>query len=189
MKIETERKKDSLGQGVWAAFPQRHKGVATLRSRLSQILTNQILKQLPALLHNVETELKECKLSLDKLGPSRATIETQRSYLVHASYRFATLIKEATGGLYDDAFFGSARDQAGYKKRLRAVVQNTLTEFAETMRLEGYARRIVETYKEVNGPRKVLRSDYLEEVKSLMRRSRGCELPGTYNPRIIGALL
>jgi hypothetical protein len=91
--------------------------------------------------------------------------------------------------MYNDRFFRNAMTEDGYRRRLRAVIQNTLTDFEETLREEGHARVIVETpQKEVLGPREISRSDYLEEVTQLMRRSRGCELPGTFNPLIIGEL-
>lgn len=176
-----------LGQGVWSALPKKQKGVASLRPRLSKILTDQILGELPALLENVETELSECSLALEKLGISRNTIAKQRSYLLRASYHFATLVRDSINGLYSDAFFGNAHEKEGEMKRLRAVVQNILTDFAETMRLSGHARLIVDEGTKA-GPRQVLRRDYLEEVKRLMRTSRGCELPGTYNPLIVSNL-
>jgi endonuclease YncB( thermonuclease family) len=77
--------------------------------------------------------------------------------------------------MYNDQFFGNAMTEDGYRRRLRAVIQNTLTDFEETLREEGHARVIVETpEEEVLGPNGISRSDYLEEVTQLMRRSRGC---------------
>jgi hypothetical protein len=107
-----------------------------------------------------------------------------------ASHELSTLIKSAVDGVYNDRFFGTAMTDNGYRRRLRAVVQNTLTNFEETMREEGQARVIVEdSHGEILGPHEVSRSDYLGEFTQLMRRSRGCELPGTFNPLIIGELL
>ncbi|KAH6648581.1 P-loop containing nucleoside triphosphate hydrolase protein [Truncatella angustata] len=188
---ERDRQEEAfLAQGAWAALPQKQKGVAALRSRLSGVLTNQILEQLPELISKVDHGLQECSHALEKLGISRATMEKQRSYLLQASYRFATLMREAISGLYSDVFFGNIRDYGANRKRLRAVIQNILTDFAEHMRQNGQSRRIVEQYDEgdQNGSVQVLRSEYLQEVKKLMRDSRGCELPGTFNPLIITEL-
>lgn len=55
------------------------------------------------------------------------------------------------------------------------------------MRTQGRARLIVEKSNDLC-PYEVSRSDYLEEVKTLMRESRGRELPGSYNPLIVGEL-
>lgn len=176
-----------LAQGAWAALPAKHKGIVALRSRLSDLLTGQILQELPELIKTVETELKRCSLALDKLGVSRVTISAQRSYLLTASYRFASLVKESINGLYSDEFFGSAREDEGKKKRLRAAVQSTLTDFEANMRLFGSERVIVEKPRP-SVAREISRSDYLNEVKTLMRTSKGCELPGLYNPSIVGDL-
>jgi hypothetical protein len=106
------------------------------------------------------------------------------------SQKFSVLMKAAVDGLYNDPFFGSAKIEVEYQKRLRAVIQNTLTEFEEDMRLNGQTRLIVEspTKGRVLNSGKISRLDYTNEVKDLMRRSRGCELPGTFNPLIIGQL-
>ncbi|KAH9878048.1 hypothetical protein J1614_003265 [Plenodomus biglobosus] len=39
-----------------------------------------------------------------------------------------------------------------------------------------------------NGPHQILRSDYIAKVKTLLRCSQGRELPGTFDPLIIGQL-
>jgi hypothetical protein len=135
---------DFLSQGRWAALPWRQKGIPSLRLRLSEVLTNQILEQLPKLLIDVGSELQNCLGALGKLGSARSTAIEQRHYLLQASSRFASLMKDIVSGIYADPFFGSAFDEDGYKRRLRVVVQNVLTEFSETMRLRGHARKIVD---------------------------------------------
>jgi hypothetical protein len=100
-------------------------------------------------------------------------------------------MKAAVDGEYSNPFFGSARTVEGYRKRLRARVQNTLAEFEEKMRAQGHYRSIVETEPDnwsSLGPKQVSRSTYINEVKHLMSRSRARELPGTFNPLIISEL-
>ncbi|KAI2779924.1 P-loop containing nucleoside triphosphate hydrolase protein [Daldinia loculata] len=180
-----------FGQGVWAGLPRSQKGSASLRTRLSEVLKEQILEQLPEVLEEIQRGLDECSSQLEKLGGARSTLAEQRKYLLKASHQFSNLITEAKDGFYQDKFFGNAREEIGYRKRLRAVVQNTLTDFAHTMRIDGHARNIVEEVSmevSMDDPIEVSRDDYLLEVKDLMRRTRGCELPGTYNPLIIGEL-
>ncbi|KAI0165170.1 P-loop containing nucleoside triphosphate hydrolase protein [Hypoxylon sp. FL1284] len=174
-------------RGIWAGLPRSQKGAASLRVRLSEVLRDQIIAQLPDVLDEIRRGIKDCTNRLEKLGTSRKTIAEQRKYLLNASHKFSLLVTEAKDGFYRDHFFGSARDDEGRRKRLRAVVQNTLADFSHNMRTNGQARQIVETVAE-GKPKQVLRSKYLEEVKDLMVRTRGCELPGTYNPLIIGEL-
>lgn len=59
------------------------------------------------------------------------------------------------------------------------------------MRRDGQSLVITEPDEEYvgSGPlNSVSRDVYLIQVKNLMRRNRGCELPGTFNPLIIGEL-
>ena len=72
-----------------------------------------------------------------------------------------------------------------------------MTQFAEDMRQSGHDREIVnESHIDDDddgddddddiSSRKVSREDYVLEVRDLMKRTRGRELPGTFNPMIIG---
>ena len=97
-------------------------------------------------------------------------------------------------GEYLDPFFGSSDHVDGYPRRLRAVVQNVMKNFAEEMRLRGHTVRLVESEGTLPSwtshvtPKAVLKDDFLLDVKERMTRNRGPELPGTFNPDIIGAL-
>ncbi|KAI0886790.1 P-loop containing nucleoside triphosphate hydrolase protein [Annulohypoxylon maeteangense] len=185
-------------EGVWAGLPRPQKGAGSLRVRLSEVLKDQILDQLPDVLKEIQRELDNCTRRLEKLGTARSTLAEQRKFLLNASHQFSNLISEAKDGIYQDKFFGNARLEEGYKRRLRAVVQNTLTDFSDKMRSDGKAKEIVEQSEPVVlsdasnktslKPNQVSRSKYVEQTKHLMKRTRGCELPGTYNPLIIGEL-
>jgi hypothetical protein len=114
---------------------------------------------------------------------------------MHIGQSFTSLVKAAVGGVYGYEFFGSAATEEGYSKRLRAVIQALLIDFADDMRCNGHDREIVDDI-DVDGdddddefsPTKIARDDYVSEVRTLLRRSRGCELTGTFNPLIIGDL-
>jgi hypothetical protein len=98
-------------------------------------------------------------------------------------------MKAAVDGMYIDPFFGSAETDEGYRRRLRAVVRNTLIGFEEDMRKQGQTRVIVEqTEDNDNHPNQISRSQFIDEVKTLMKRSGGRELPGLFNPLIVGEL-
>jgi GTP-binding protein EngB required for normal cell division len=179
-----------FAKGVWLSMDPKHLGVNALKTRLSNVLKDQILRQIPGLLHDVESGISECQSRLEHLGTPRGTFGEQRRYLLRVSQKFSVQMKAAVDGLYNDPFFGSAKVEEGYQKRLRAVVQNTLTGFEEDMRLNDQTRIIIESPLEdqVLSLGIISRLDYSNEVRDLMRRSRGCELPGTFNPLIIGQL-
>jgi GTPase SAR1 family protein len=192
-KERDEMERHFFSQGIWASLPSAHVGISSLKPRLSSLLKDQILTELPSLMEDVTAGVRGCKDILNKLGESRATLQEQRFHLFRVSQEFASLVKSAIDGVYLDSFFGSAIDDQGYGKRLRAVVQNTCQEFAEAMRLKGHAMQIEENPKRQivtssGDPTQISRSKFVDEVMILMKRSRGCELPGTYNPLIIGDL-
>ena len=176
-----------FSSGVWRILHATQVGVHSLKPRLSNILKNHILAQLPDVLAQIQDGIHDCTKTLDVLGASRATVQEQRRYLLHVSHSFSNLVKAASDGQYSDPFFGDASTPEGYQKRLRAVLQNTLTDFAEAMRKKGHTYDIIDE-SSTKHSNQISRSDYISKVKTLLERSRGRELPGTFDPLIIGQL-
>lgn len=184
--------KDFFSRGVWVALDPSQLGVDALRIKLSKVLHDQIVTNLPSVLNDIRSGISKCKLLLEKLGTARDGAGEQRRYLLQISQTFTTLVKASIEGDYSDrSFFGDSATQTGCEKRLRARIQNTLMKFAETMRLRGHTRTIIETEKVASGearPVKVLRSRFVKEVNDLIQRNLGRELPGTFNPLIVGEM-
>jgi hypothetical protein len=185
-----------FSSGIWIGVKPSHRGVVALRIRLSSVLKDQILSQLPSLVQDVENGIRECTEQLKRLGPIRTTYEQQLKYLICMSEGYTSLTKQAIDGAYTDPFFGNRKKHDGYPMRLRAVVQNRLELFRQEMLLNGQKRRITDPqnesedeyeHKMSESPR-IDRSQYLEEVTSRLKFSRGRELPGLFNPLIVGDL-
>ena len=185
--------------GVWQTLPLHSLGVESLRPRLSNVLKEQIISELPELIKDIESGLADCRKRLRHLGDARGTANEQRLYLVHISETFSSLLSSASNGVYDQDFFGDARTDVGFKNRLRAVVQDLLLDYAQAMRTDGHLEQIISDDEDnidgrvnIGKPtfsrRSTLRSEYMEAVSELMRRTRGRELPGTFNPMIVGDL-
>lgn len=111
------------------------------------------------------------------------------------SIQFTLTSRLLWGEIYDSPFFGSANTEKGYKKRLRAIMQNTFHSFADETRKEGHSVTIVDesdpsqdSFVSEDEPSEISRSQYADKVKDLMAKNRGCELPGTYNPLVVGEL-
>ena len=139
----------------------------------------------------MEQGIEDCDARLKKLGDTRGTLQEQRQYLIRISSRFSALIKAAVDGVYDDQYFGDPMTPMGESKRLRAVIQGLLLRFAEDMRRSGRQQEIMGDFIETANSqlkRTIRHSDYLDHVSDLMRKTRGRELPGTFNPMIIGDL-
>jgi len=185
---------DFLSQGLWASIDSSHCGVAALRVRLSALLGDQILTQLPSLIQDVEEGIRDCVDRLDRLGPVRETPQQQLSYLLRVSDEYTSLVTQAVDGTYTNRFFGSRGDMGDFGTRLRARVRNELDDFAEEMRLGGQSRNIVDSESEGEDGRefrdspRVSRSQYVDDVAKLLRFGKGRELPGLFNPLIVGDL-
>jgi hypothetical protein len=95
-----------FSKGIWATLKPSQLGVGALRTRLSNVLRDQILGQLPSVLEDVQNGLDDCQARIEKLGAPRATLAEQRRYLVRASEAFSNLVKAAVNGEYIHAFFG-----------------------------------------------------------------------------------
>lgn len=196
---------------VWAAsLPPSQLGVAALRVRLSGVLKDHILADLPRLVKDVEGSIAACQRRLTQLGSGtpRSDLPQQRQYLIGVAHKFSSLVQAAIDGDYgrDVALFGRTTGEETYHLRLRAVVQNLMTLFAENMRTRGHAQTIedvsrVSTKKDEDNkedddkdaaspgtPKRIARSAYLANVSTLMRCSRGRELPGLFNPLIVTTL-
>ncbi|XWW94493.1 hypothetical protein V2A60_002436 [Cordyceps javanica] len=189
--VERDEAEESFFRsGVWATMNPAQLGVRTLKPRLSIVLKDQILRQLPSLIDDMEVEISSTKIQLKRLGTPRSNAAEQRRYLLQVSREFTHLMQAAIDGVYNDPFFGSAQTEEGYRKRLRARVQNTLASFSETMRLQGRKRIIVDqpSPDEKLSSDQVSRLDFIDMAKERIRRSRGRELPGTFNPMVIGEL-
>lgn len=186
-----EAEEKFFGSGIWTTMDPSHIGVKALKPRLRNVLKDQILHQLPSLLQDVEAEIESCIARLRLLGTSRSTLVEQQRYLLQVSREFSSLMKAAVNGEYNDPFFGEAMSDKGYRRRLRAQVQNTLAYFGKDMHLYGQSCKIIDDpaiKDEELGEDEKRRSDYLVEVIDLMRRSRARELPGTFNPQLVGEL-
>ncbi|ETS74022.1 hypothetical protein PFICI_13888 [Pestalotiopsis fici W106-1] len=188
------KEEEFFANGIWTGVDPLHCGVGSLRTRLSSVLKDQILSQLPSLIRDVESSIHVCTDRLGRLGPVRRTQEEQLRYLLRVGEDFTSLTKQAIDGTYTDRFFGSRKKLEGYATRLRAVVQNRLLDFRDEMLSNGQSQRIIDPDTEAGdederseSPR-IPRAQYVEEVAHRLKYSRGRELPGLFNPLIVGDL-
>lgn len=101
------------------------------------------------------------------------------------------MVRAAIDGVYADPFFESfPGQQDAFDRRLRANIQKILRIYSGNMCDNGHALEIVEDDQVPTRrlPKYIMRSSYLELVKKLMEECRGRELPGTYNPLVVGDL-
>jgi len=178
-----------LSQSIWSSLPRSQAGIHTLVPRLSAVLKDHILSQMPSFIADTQSSFRDTRSSLRKLGDARQTLSEQRRYLLYSSERYSTLMNNSLNGIYLDPFFGDSLDEAGYTKRLRAVVQDRLSGFSDAMEHRGEQIKIIDEGTDLDHKRSCMyRTDFVEEVRKRVRRSRGRELPGNFNPSIVGEL-
>ncbi|KAF5007081.1 hypothetical protein FDECE_6585 [Fusarium decemcellulare] len=190
------QEKDFFSKGSWASLNSSDWGIDLLRGRLSKLLLRQISMELPNLITEIETKSVLRQGQLDKLGQPRATVDQQRTYLIRIGQSFQGIVKTAVEGNYTDSFFGDAKSATGYEKRIRAVIQNRAIDFADSLGKKGKLLRIYddddddEEEEEDDWPPdlSLSKNEYLAKIDALMRRSRGRELPGMFNPMIVADL-
>ena len=193
-----------FSEGVWKDLPRNMVGIAALKGRLSKILLDQIKRYLPSLIEDIQLSIEECRTKLAKLGDNRSTADEQRQFLLKLSQDFQALCRAAIDGNYDDKFFGDpSLDDEEYYKRLRAVVQNLNIGFSDLMRKKGHHRTIDGEAQESEAcqwqlpapkshaslqPIAMSRAEAIGWVRNLLVRSRGRELPGSFNPLLVSEL-
>jgi GTPase Era involved in 16S rRNA processing len=210
-----------FNKGRYADLPREFVGIETLRERLSKLLKNHLIKELPALKEEMDTKLQGTIDDMEKLGEKRDTTHEQRMVLMKISMRINDILKSATKGYYEAEFFGNMNieapvDHAENIRRFRAVVQHVNIAFANDMRLRGHKygfdagpgdnerdteedKKAKEDLDKLKGdddamsmflpkPKQLTREEAVQWVKKTLERSRGYELPGTFQPVLISQL-
>jgi GTPase SAR1 family protein len=197
-------------KGEWAKLPRDMVGVESLRARLSELLLAHIKRELPHLKRELEGKYAETTANLEHLGQDRTSPDAQLKYLMRISMEFNDIARAGANGQYEAPFFGKVDsteplEALANKKRLRAMVQNYNTAFAQEMRINGSKymlpmeepndvengtgkRDISDSEISVVGPRQFSDEEAIAWVKRILVRTRGRELPGTFNPLVISEL-
>ncbi|KAH7142164.1 dynamin GTPase [Dactylonectria macrodidyma] len=170
--LETE----FLSRGGWSAIEPSSRGIEALRTRLSNLLIYQIASELPNLISDIMNRAALCQSQLGKVGEARETTYQQRVYLIKISQGFQSIVGAAIDGTFNDVFFGDAMSPSGYQKRIRAVIQNLSVDFAAKLAKDGKSAPYADE------------EQFLNKIIKLMKRSRGRELPGMFNPMIVADL-
>ncbi|KUL83663.1 hypothetical protein ZTR_11066 [Talaromyces verruculosus] len=186
------QEREFFSQGVWEFMPKNLLGIDGLRDRLSALLLSQIATELPNLIDEIKVQVDMSNEELKRLGNARETLQQQQAYLFQISQAFQTIVKAAVDGTYNSAFFDDIHADSGYRKRLRAVVQNLNETFADNITRHGHRRKIAASSGpndlDHDGQIMLTRAEYIQHIEKILKRTRGRELPGTFNPMIISEL-
>jgi hypothetical protein len=203
-----------FSKGAYLDLPSDCKGIKSLISRLSLLLHNHVKTQLPHLKTELMTKMAHTTKELKQLGVKRNTAPEQRMFLTDIGQKINEILKAGVRGQYEFAFFGpvnmdAAVDSMENIRRLRAVVQHLNLHFSDRMHSVGNKYRIPARDGKYNGndmeadmkdlqisspsggiplPKRMTRDEAIDWVHRTLERSRGLELPGSFNPLIISQL-
>jgi hypothetical protein len=212
-----------FSKGRYANLSRDCVGVDSLRERLSKLLLNHLINELPSLKNEMTTKLQDTRDEIVSLGERRTTNVEQRMMLMKVSMRINDILKSAVKGYYENNFFGkidmdAAVDSVANIPRFRAVIQHLNIQFAEDMRLRGH-KYVIGTgpgdddaekadeekaqkeladlvtqkpddiaFSMLPTPKPLTRAGAIAWVQKVLERSRGVELPGSFNPMLISQL-
>ncbi|KUJ18596.1 dynamin family protein-like protein [Mollisia scopiformis] len=200
----------------WNSLSPDCLGVNTLRTRLCNLLFEHIKRELPQLHDELEAQLQKNRDELAILGVKRSTATECKAYLSKMSLDFHSICKAAVNGQYEGSYFLNDIDpdfsleSSSTLSRTRAVIQDLNSRFEEGIRLNGHKYQIEmsatsdnKEEEEFQWPRaqgrfsfgptgsipKVLNKvDSVAWIGKVLKRTRGRELVGNFNPLLIGAL-
>jgi hypothetical protein len=166
----------------WHVVDQRYWGIDSLRKRLSTLLYEHTKKHLPQVRLDINAKLERYTKDLRSLEA-----RLQRPDQLWADYHreckdLAVRARIGVDGKCNDAFFADWDGEAS--RHLRARIEEADDAFAEEMKTNGHGLRFP-------GAQNALSDDidsYVEEVRKMLSKTRGEELPGHYDPQRLNLL-
>ncbi|PLN82531.1 dynamin GTPase [Aspergillus taichungensis] len=182
-------------------------GIENLRVFLQDLLDNHIERELPKVRQELRELLERNSQDIAALGLERNTAGQIRIYLTQISAEFHGLVRAGIDGDYGgrDAIFFDVQGES-FANRLRAVVHFENEKFANYMRDYGQTRKIVcqkddhqssgsdpsgqemESSLNEEGQILVSKEAMVAWVEQVYHRTRGRELPGSYNHTLLAEL-
>lgn len=169
-------------QSPWVELKKDRVGTHALREFLGGLLYNHIRSEFPEVVKDIEKLAASTQKELELLGPARQTTADQRRFLTRLANAYQREVSNALSGNYDAELDGNS------PMKLRMHVSKLSDRFAESMARSGHAK----IFQDVHGgiDEQFARSsgdvgDIMDWIRGLYQESRGAELPGTVNPRVL----
>lgn len=196
----------------FSVLPDGNKGASALKAKLAKILEDHLHKELPKLRGEVHQLIAEKQKHLGELGASRGSETECRAFLQDLSMILYGRCHDAVRGDDADSSEDDIMEDADMAEQetLRATVSRLVERFRKSQMTRGHKYVIVPDYADsaasvaadevldaadekedavdlYNGsaPMEMQHSEALAWAKKKLDRSRGCGLPGDYNPSIV----
>lgn len=192
-------------------LPAENLGIDALRVRLSHLLLEHVKSELPRLKSELKNALNTARSSLKALGKPRSSLAECRTFLAEVNMGCYELCKAALGGHYEHDYFRPTKSKTDVgdnnenppPNRLKAVVQDLNSEFSHVLRRCGHKYQITLAEAEDTEsvadaetvpstwpfrPTVLSKDASLDWAMEILRRCRGTELVGNFNPNLIAEL-
>jgi hypothetical protein len=166
----------------WTELKKDRTGIYALKLFLGGLLYDHIRSEFPEVVKDIEQLAASSQKDLELLGPSRQTTADQRRFLTRLANAYQQDVSNALSGNYDPELDGDS------PIKLRMHISRLNDKFSEWMSRSGHAKmfqdvhgRIDKIYARKGGDK----GDIMAWIRVLYQESRGAELPGTVNPRVL----
>ncbi|KAL4939601.1 hypothetical protein BDV06DRAFT_224873 [Aspergillus oleicola] len=174
------------GTSPWTELAKDRVGINPLKKFLGGLLYDHIRSEFPNVIKDIEQSMSKAERELDLMGPSRQNTVEQRRFLNRTANMYQTEVDNALGGNYDVTLHSRS------PLKLRMHAQALSDKFSKAIRKRGHAKVFLtptgEPDPEYSRPTEkdgAPEEDICTWIRRVYRESRGTELPGTVNPRVL----
>ncbi|KAF2137802.1 uncharacterized protein K452DRAFT_235356 [Aplosporella prunicola CBS 121167] len=155
-------------QAPWNSLPLDRVGVTSLRERLQELLARHIRQEFPKVKSEVNKKLKECKKSLEKLGPKRDTPAEQSRFLIDIATNFQIVTNKALDAKYFDDCFTKLPDL-----KIATLVVNRNEELSESFALYGHTYQFKEGWDQEENIEGEINGEEIGEHNQEVKKENG----------------
>jgi len=180
LKQREEKERTFFQAQPWAQLPKNRVGISHLKKFLGMLLYSHIKSEFPTLLQEIQKCIKDCRIQLDALGPSRQKATGQRQFLSRIAAKYQGIVSNSLVGNYMDL-------EAQHPLKLRMHLHIANEDFGSSILIFGHTRpfRLVDGSVDKCYSRGKDEENIYDWIRDLYRESRGAELPGTVNPAVL----
>ncbi|KAH7018019.1 uncharacterized protein B0I36DRAFT_388315 [Microdochium trichocladiopsis] len=144
--IRDAKEQELCDKAPWNSLRSADRGVARLRTKLSNILLRHIQKSLPDLDDNIQRKISEYDVRIRQLGPPRDKPTEMRAFLDRVASQYQNICSRALSGNYSHEFFGGLYpddEEDGRIRKIRALVRDLNRAYTYILASRGSRRRVV----------------------------------------------
>lgn len=128
--------------GRFKELPRSYVGIESLRTRLSTLLHQHLVQELPSLKQDMKLKLKDTTDEIASLGAKRETTHEQKMVVTSISQEINLILRDSINGTYRHPFFDPVDMDAPITegpnvRRFRALIQDLNRSFSENMVTRG----------------------------------------------------